>query len=481
MPARLQLTASQADLGNADTLLLIGRAAQLLSDRALALVPSSVPEAVFRDMVKRADPGDFGRVSVTHTGSQPRRVAAGVLPEHASRHNTPSRALCIPGIIQGSGLKGSVAIVAVLEAAEHAFAAALAIARAHPTFAAQSKRIERSVKVMLLGPDGPIEDLSRLETAMRATRYAAELVDRPPNVLGPAAMVMEAQGVAERTGAHIEVIAGEDLVKAGLGGIYGVGKAAVEPPALVILDHGTGNRGTTWVGKGITYDTGGLSIKSKVGMPGMKNDMAGAAAVLAAFEAAVTLGAGRLTAILCVAENAINANATRPDDVLHMYSGRTVEVNNTDAEGRLVLADGVAWAVKNRKPTQLIDVATLTGAQAIATGRRIAALYANNEELETRAVRAGRASGDLCHPLPYAPELFRREFSSSIADMKNSVKNRNNAQSSCAGQFIANHLGPYKGAWLHVDMAGPSMIGPRASGYGVGLLLTLAGLGAPTN
>ena len=212
-------------------------------------------------------------------------------------------------------------------------------------------------------------------------------------------------------------------------------------------------------------------------MPGMKMDMAGAAAVLAAFEAAVQLGLDkRLTAILCIAENAVGPNATRPDDILTMYSGKTVEVNNTDAEGRLVLADGVAWASKHRSPDIIVDMATLTGAQAAATGKRHAALYCNDDALEQEAVEAGRRSGDLAHPLPYCPEFFRKEFNSLVADMKNSVKDRGNAQSSCAGQFVGNHLDKYTGKWLHIDMAAPAKRNGRGTGYGVGLLLALAGL-----
>ena len=202
--------------------------------------------------------------------------------------------------------------------------------------------------------------------------------------------------------------------------------------------------------------------------------MGGAAAVLSGFEALVRLHPTlRITAILCIAENALGSRAIRPDDVLHMLSGRTVEVNNTDAEGRLVLGDGVAWAVKYRNPGVLIDMATLTGAQMVATGRLHASVMSNNEALEQQVVVSGRNSGQLAHPVPFAPELFKREFASSIADMKNSVKDRSNAQVSCAGQFIANHLGDYAGPWLHIDMAGPSVSGSRATGYGAALLLDL--------
>jgi len=208
----------------------------------------------------------------------------------------------------------------------------------------------------------------------------------------------------------------------------------------------------------------------------MKMDLGGAAAMLAAFRAAVLAGGLRrpLHCVLCLAENAIGPAAFRNDDILYMYSGKTVEVNNTDAEGRLVLADGVAYACKHLAPGLIVDMATLTGAQLVATGKRHAAIVANNAELEAAAIAAGLISGDLVHPLPYCPEFFRGEFASKVADMRNSVKDRSNAQSSCAANFIAEHLAAdYDGGWLHVDMAGPAWAGDRGTGYGVGLLLSL--------
>lgn len=168
--------------------------------------------------------------------------------------------------------------------------------------------------------------------------------------------------------------------------------------------------------------------------------------------------------------------STRPDDIITMLSGKTVEVNNTDAEGRLVLSDGVYYASKNLQPAVIIDIATLTGAQLIATGKKHAAIYSSHEDLEDLALAAGKYTGDLTFPVPFAPELFRQEFRSTVADMKNSVADRGNAQTSCAGQFIGNHLEEYLNSgkrWLHVDMAGPCTVGDRATGYGVALLFDL--------
>eukprot|EP00339_Tiarina_fusa_P003018 CAMPEP_0117009800 /NCGR_PEP_ID=MMETSP0472-20121206/8798_1 /TAXON_ID=693140 ORGANISM="Tiarina fusus, Strain LIS" /NCGR_SAMPLE_ID=MMETSP0472 /ASSEMBLY_ACC=CAM_ASM_000603 /LENGTH=304 /DNA_ID=CAMNT_0004712167 /DNA_START=648 /DNA_END=1562 /DNA_ORIENTATION=+ len=269
---------------------------------------------------------------------------------------------------------------------------------------------------------------------------------------------------------------GDDLDAEGFGGIYGVGKAASNPPALVVLKYEPPNstEKIAWVGKGIVYDTGGLSIKTKTGMPGMKRDMGGSAAILEAFRAACLIGCDKtIFAVLCLAENAVGRLATRPDDIHTLYSGVTVEINNTDAEGRLVVGDGVAFVSKHLDVDILLDMCTLTGAQGIATGQRHSSIICNSDSIEAKAVLAGKKSGDLCHPLPYCPELFTVEFESKVADMKNSVKNRNNAQPSCAAQFIASHLVDYENEWIHVDMASPSHKGEIATGYGVLLLLQM--------
>jgi len=283
----------------------------------------------------------------------------------------------------------------------------------------------------------------------------------------------------------VEVISGDELRERGYGGLYGVGKAATEPPALCVLSHvpDGASKKVCLVGKGIVYDTGGLALKPKEGMCGMKADMGGAAGLLGAFEAAVSIGTGgtALHCALCLAENAIGPTAFRNDDVLCFFSGKTCEINNTDAEGRLVLSDGVAHVTASPSllpgggsPDLVVDMATLTGAQMVATGKHFAAVFTNDEETERAAVAAGRRTGDLVHPVPYAPEFHRAEFASKVADCKNSVKDRGNAQVSCAGNFIGENLHPdFEGAWLHIDCAGPAFHADRATGYGVALVLGL--------
>jgi probable aminopeptidase NPEPL1 len=293
----------------------------------------------------------------------------------------------------------------------------------------------------------------------------------------------ECRRIAESLdGVKYSEIVGEELNSKGYGGLFGIGKAATHPPRLVILEYcpSSYDESVALVGKGIVYDTGGLSLKSKDGMPGMKVDMGGSAGVFGGFIAAVKMKLPkRISLFLCLAENAIGPIAVRNDDILTLYSGKTVEVNNTDAEGRLVLADGVAHASKHVKDcTLIVDMATLTGAQLVAAGKTHAGILANTIEIEARAVQAGLRSGDLVVPLLYAPEILMKEFDSKVADMKNSVKDRSNAQASCAGHFIEAHIDEnYTGGWLHVDMAGPADKDGRGTGYGVALVLSL--LNAP--
>jgi probable aminopeptidase NPEPL1 len=483
MPTTLTLVPQlPADLNDAN-LMLIGRKAMLRGDAAREVASQHMTADVWTRMLKAAPPGDHGATSCSFVETGPSRVYAAVLPERVGRGNSQSRAWAIPALTRAAGRKGRVVVVAILDDEAHAFATVAAVARACPKYSEKTTAVDCQLQLVIIGPNGAM-DIRSLAPLAQGVQYAAAWVDTAPNQMTVERFVEESQRIdSEHANVSLELIRGEDLRDAGLGGIWGVGKAAECPPALICLDYtpDAPTRHSAWVGKGIVFDTGGLSIKGKTSMPSMKMDMGGAAAMLAAFDAAAKMGAKeRISCILCVAENAVGPASTRPDDILHMYSGKTVEVNNTDAEGRLVLADGVAWAVKHKDPDRIIDMATLTGAQGVSTGRHIAALVCNDEALERAAVLAGQGSGELCHPLPYVPEFHRKEFRSQVADMKNSVKDRGNAQSSCAGYFVSAHLGPYTGPWLHVDMAGPAMSNGRGTGYGVGLLLALSGLG-PTS
>ena len=487
MPTNLKFTDPSSAVVDADLLVLVGRADRLRSDAIRALLPAEV-DGLWERMRDGVSAGDAGASTATWTSSDaPARVVACVLPEPCSRYNAPARPHAITSLVRKAiGKEKRAGVVLALDLAEHMAAAGCAAVRAFPVFDGKGDSgkpeddEELNVRVGFVAAEGELADLAGVEALAEGIRLAGRLVDTPTSLLDTDAFVEEARTVAERLGCGIEVIAGTELRDRGFGGLWGVGKAATKLPALVILTHEPegAERTIAFVGKGIVYDTGGLSIKGKDNMPGMKVDMGGAAAVIGAFVAAVQGGAqAKVHALLCLAENSVGPEATRPDDILHMYSGKTVEVNNTDAEGRLVLADGVAYASRHLAPEVIVDLATLTGAALLATGRKHSAIITDDAELEVRAVAAGLRSGDLVHPLPYAPELYRAEFRSEVADMKNSVKDRMNAQTSCAAQFVGEHLDEdWEGSWLHVDMAGPVIAEDRGTGYGVALLVELFGL-----
>lgn len=472
----LRLTDAATALDYAQCVIIVGTKSLLMAAHVQNLLPGGVRD-VWPTVVDSLGVDDDGDSSTTFvSGTSVVRWVAVALPEQVSRHNCPARPHAISTQIKKHANKAKkTAILLSLESPEHGEASVFAIARALPTFRNRSgpPPESRTVDVAWINAEFDAKTHTYVTAVAQGIRYAANLVDRPTDSLNSEVFVEEALTVAESVGATATAICGPKLADNGFGGLWGVGRAATRPPALVVLSYEPqpGAPSVVWVGKGIVYDTGGLSIKTKTGMVGMKGDMAGAAAVLAAFATAVRTGyRGNLHAVLCIAENAVGPDATRPDDILTLYSGKTVEINNTDAEGRLVLGDGVAYATKHLSPTLVVDLATLTGAQLMATGKRMAAVMSNDPSWESACVRAGRVSGDLTFPIPYCPEFFRREFRSPVADMRNSVKDRMNAQSSCAGQFIAEHLVNYSGAFLHVDMAGPASDDDRGTGYGVALL-----------
>jgi len=480
MPTSISFVSADAVSSTSDSLVVVGRKQALESNSLKALLPSHLTAALTA-ILEGLKPGDDGKGATSWSGADGiDRLVVCLLPEHCSRHNTPTRSYSITALLRKLlPASGTVGVLCCLDDPSHALAAACSVARAAPEFSLKSPgedARERELQVGFLADEHSVEATTSIMNTAHAVRLAARLVDTPASVLNTDAFVEEARSIATKTGASIQVLRGAELRDGGFGGLWGVGKAAVHPPALVVLSAGPeeAERTVAWVGKGIVYDTGGLSIKSKTGMPGMKADMGGAAAVLSAFSVvAASSPSQRVHALLCLAENSVGPESTRPDDILSMYSGKSVEVNNTDAEGRLVLADGVAYAVKHLNPDVIIDLATLTGAQAVSTGQRHAGIVCNDDDLEAATVAAGKRCGDLVHPLPYCPEFFRKEFHSEVADMKNSVKSRSNAQSSCAAQFVAEHLGDYSGEWLHVDLAGPSKWDERGTGFGVALLLEL--------
>ncbi|MDX9719956.1 MAG: leucyl aminopeptidase family protein [Myxococcota bacterium] len=508
-------------------LVIVGRRELLLSPGLLSLLPTTLA-SLWPALLEQApdgedanqvhshyaiERGDWAKASAEDAAPRLRRLSILLIPKRSSRHNSAVRADALSDALRGLESKGpGYNLLMLIEDPSQALPLLNATARACPRYSTKTAKtelggtgqapnrqelggtgqvpngqeVEKTLKLgfLLIAAQAGTEasetserlDLAMLQRRFDAIRRAAELVDMPCSELDSASMVGEALSVATALGSKIQCIQGEELRLRGYGGIYAVGRCARTAPALVQVSHEPDGASKTvvLVGKGVVYDTGGLSLKNREQMGGMKGDMAAAAAVLHAYATAVQEGfPHRLHAILCLAENAIGTEAFRPDDILTMYSGKTVEINNTDAEGRLLLADGLAHAVKHLHPDVLIDLATLTGAQLVATGRHHAGLVSNDEALEQAALQAGRESGDLTAALLWCPELLKSEFRSKVADMKNSVKDRMNAQSSAAAVFLAQHLGDYARPWLHVDMAGPAWHAERGTGYGVALLLRL--------
>jgi probable aminopeptidase NPEPL1 len=352
------------------------------------------------------------------------KFVVAVLPTACSRHNSPSNAHILGGVVRANSGSGDAVIVVIPSVASYALAQVCAAGRNFHQFSMKNlskvKTADRVDIVVDVASDTQL--LTSMRTHVENIRLAQRLVDMPPNLLHTDAYVAEAHAVATKLDCGIKVIQGAELEAGGFGGIFGVGKASEHPPALVVLSYtppsvAADAQSVCLVGKGIVYDTGGLSIKTPTtSMAGMKVDMGGSAAVLGAFVAAVESCSltAPLHALLCIAENAVDERSIRPDDVITMLSGKTVEVNNTDAEGRLVLADGVFYAASRLNAKVIVDIATLTGAQLIATGKKHGALYCSDEELEQLAVKVGKETGDLTHPLPYCPEFYKNEFRSKV-------------------------------------------------------------------
>ncbi|KAJ3202143.1 putative aminopeptidase npepl1 [Entophlyctis luteolus] len=395
---------------------------------------------------------------------------------------------------------GDALVVIHLSNASQVLSAALAVARACPIYSKKQKpQSDRTIFVgfEIANPHDSLTEaaIERIQYAADCVREAAMLVDMPPNELNPTTYVDFVRKIwADKLQLHgvtLTVIEGRELEDKGYGGMWNVGKGSHTPPALVILSHTPpkATKAVVWVGKGITFDTGGLSLKISGSMQSMKTDMGGSAGVFDAFVATVLTQTNKsfaLHAILCLAENAVSDRSYRVDDIITGYSGKTVEISNTDAEGRLCLMDGVAHACKHLNPDVVIDMATLTGAQAQATGLRHAGIMSNSAELEEIVLTAGKFSGDLAFPLLYAPEFLGVDqvMSSVVADMTNipsNSKDMTNASSASSGLFVASHMSPEKkweeggeGMWCHIDMAFPSKSAGRGTGYGVGLLYCTA-------
>jgi leucyl aminopeptidase len=393
----------------------------------------------------------------------------------------PGNAVTIETLRRAAGsavrqLHGVQSVALGLPAATVAEAAAVAEGAALGAYAFNEHRsrtddgrrpvAEATVLTPVAGDKQLAKALKRASVLGRAVNATRSLVNQPPSHLYPESFAEVAAQMAKGLPVKVTVLDEDKLQKDGYGGLTGVGKGSTRPPRLVKVEYAPvrAKAKLAFVGKGITFDSGGLSLKPAAGMMTMKCDMAGAAVVLNAVLAIAELGLPvKATAWLCLAENMPSGTASRPSDVLTMYGGKTVEVLNTDAEGRLVMADGLA-AASEEHPDVLLDVATLTGAQMVALGSRVGAVMGEEPVRDAVKAAADRA-GELFWPMPL-PEELRSGLDSQVADLSNMGDKYGGMLT--AAIFLREFVGETAGVripWAHLDIAGPAFNEGSPHGY----------------
>ncbi len=301
------------------------------------------------------------------------------------------------------------------------------------------------------------EAIRRASALAEATNFARDLVNEPPNVLTPTELANRASAMAKQFGIECEILERPQMQELGMGGLLGVAQGSAEPPKFIILRYrGAANstdKGMALVGKGITFDTGGISIKPASGMDEMKGDMGGAAAVIGAMQAIAALKPSiNVTALVSSTENMPSGTAYRPGDILRIMNGKTIEIVNTDAEGRLVLADALSYAVREGL-SPIIDVATLTGGIVVALGSTMTGMFCNDAHLSDEIIAAGQAAGEKFWPMPLNVQ-YAEQIKSDIADIKQTGGRA--ASAVTAAKILENFVGD--AAWAHLDIAGTSYV-----------------------
>jgi len=340
---------------------------------------------------------------------------------------------------------------------------------------ASKPTLERVVIVSRVEPDDPA--IVRVDAVTAGVTFARELVSEPGNIIYPESFVERCRSLAD-LGIEVSVLDEKDMAALGMGALLGVAQGSPRKPRLLALrwdgSHGVQATPLALVGKGVTFDTGGISLKPGAGMEDMKFDMGGAAAVVGAMKAlAMRKARAHVVGVCGLVENMPDGMAQRPGDIVTSMSGQTIEVLNTDAEGRLVLADAIWWTQKTFSPTTVVDLATLTGAMMAALADQYGGIFANDEGLAEKLIAAGNATGDRLWRFPLG-EAYDRMIDSPIADMKNMGARYGGAIA--AAQFIKRFIQDGV-AWAHLDIAGmvwaekPGTLWDKgATGYGVRLL-----------
>ncbi len=326
---------------------------------------------------------------------------------------------------------------------------------------------------------GLTAQIKQAEIVADSVNFARNLINRPGNAVTPAVLLTEAQEIAKKTGLSFKALDTQEMKKLGMGALLSVAQGSEQPPYMIILEYKgapTKKEKMAFVGKGITFDSGGISLKPSDGMGEMKDDMGGAAAVLAALHAVARLKLPcNVVGIIPAAENMPSGKAARPGDIVKAASGKTIEIISTDAEGRMLLADAVWYAGAKAGASQIVDMATLTGAASIALGETVAGVVGNNDKLSGLVIKASTNSGEKCWLMPTFEE-FKEYNKSDVADIKNSGGRYGGMIT--GGLFIGEFA---EKPWVHIDIGntvtskttkGYNVKGP--SGFGVRLLIEVA-------
>ena len=440
---------------------------RLVETDALGDEPGATAHTVSSAGVRRVlavSLGDAAKLSPDRVRSAAAAVARWLMSERIK-----TAALWID-VLAGTSLSGAVG--------EWATGMALAGFR-YATFRKPEKAPPARVKITLQSSQAAsssnvMPQVRSAQTLADAVNYTRSLAHQPPNVLHPAALAAEARRLASQCKLKLTIVDARQAQRRGMGGLLSVGMGAKHPPCLLHLEYRGAPRSRTnyvLVGKAITFDTGGYSIKPAAGMESMKFDKCGGMTVLGVLRAAATLKLRcNVTGIVAAAENAISENAYRPSDIITMMNGKTVEIISTDAEGRMVLGDALWYAQRECAPTAMIDLATLTGGVVVALGKTCAGLMGNDESLSDELLECGRQTHERLWPLPLWDD-YRELIKGGDSDLRNSSGKRF-AHPIVGGIFLKEFVED-RVPWAHLDIAGPATTDDdrNATGFGVRLLV----------
>jgi leucyl aminopeptidase len=406
------------------------------------------------------------------------RVAAAAVARKFSAVKSPSASFEFEGIIKEKRLDAS-------DAGQCCGEAIGLLGWVCDEFKGKATTDPKRVKLQLGSGDNAFrEGLARGLAIAGSANFCRTLSQTPPNIATTTFMAQQAQSLARKVGLSCRVFKGSELEREKLVGLINVGKASIYKPCMVRLEYNPKGvsksaKPIVLVGKTMTYDTGGLSLKVNNGMVGMKRDKDGGCAVLGAMHAIATVikPRRRVVALLSIAENSVSEEAYRPDDVIRYRNGVTVEVTNTDAEGRLVLADALCWACEKENPSYIVDLATLTGGVVVALGSTFAGMFCDDDKLRAKVEAASTSSGERVWRLPMHAE-YKEMMKSPVADIVNSNPNRK--ASPIQGAAFLAHFVEEKIPWCHLDIAGVHVADKNAgmfvdgpTGWGVRLLAEL--------